>query len=75
MTGAGRTAGTHRRKGRAMTNGTLIRYMDDKHLAEMIRCPYPPHIIHPCGREKGCLDCKLEWLKKEAEYGKIDPEK
>lgn len=53
-----------------MTNGTAIRYMDDKHLAEVIRCPYPPHIIHPCGREKGCLECKLEWLKREAEYGK-----
>lgn len=70
MTRAGRTAGTHRRKGWTMTNGTLIRYMDDKHLAEVIRCPYPRLAGQPCEKKQGCSECKLEWLKKEAEYGK-----
>ena len=72
MTGAGRTAGTHRRKGWTMTNGTLIRYMDDKHLAEVIRCPYPRLAGQPCEKDQGCPECKLEWLKKEAEYGQAD---
>lgn len=58
-----------------MTNGTLIRYMDDKHLAEVIKCPYLRRATQVCKKEQGCPECKLEWLKKEAEYGKIDPEK
>lgn len=51
-----------------MTNGTLIRYMDDEHLAQVIRCPYPRLAGQPCEKEQGCPECKLEWLKKEAEY-------
>lgn len=53
-----------------MTNGTLIRYMDDAHLAEVIRCPYMTSIRgRHCERNrKECPGCKLEWLKREAEY-------
>lgn len=55
-----------------MTNGTLIRYMDDAHLAEVIRCPYMYSIQgrHCEQNRQECPGCKLEWLKKEAEYGK-----
>lgn len=70
--GSGRTAGTRRRKEQTMTNGTVIRYMDDEHLVDVIRCPYPRLVGQPCEKEQGCLDCKLEWLKKEAEYGRAD---
>lgn len=63
--GAGRTAGTRRRKGLTMTNGTLIRYMDDEHLAEVIECP---HNTKCDLSTAACYECKLEWLKKEAEY-------
>lgn len=57
-----------------MTNGTLIRYMDDEHLAQVIRCPYRYSIIgQNCRRSvTECLNCKLKWLKGEAEYGKTD---
>ena len=51
-----------------MTNGTAIRYMDDKHLVDVIRCPYLREYNRICERELECLECKLEWLKKEAEY-------
>ena len=54
-----------------MTNGTLIRYMDDAHLAEVIRCPYMTSIRgRHCERSRQeCPGCKLEWLKKEAQNG------
>lgn len=54
-----------------MTNGTLIRYMDDAHLAEVIRCSYMTSIRgRHCERSRQeCPGCKLEWLKKEAQYG------
>lgn len=55
-----------------MTNGTLIRYMDDEHLAQVIRCPYPRGATQRCEKEQGCPECKLEWLKREAEYGRAD---
>lgn len=48
-----------------MTNGTLIRYMDDEHLAEVIECP---HNTKCDLSTAACYECKLEWLKKEAEY-------
>ena len=49
-----------------MTNGTLIRYMDDEHLAYVIRCPYLREANQICEKEQGCPECKLEWLKMEA---------
>lgn len=70
--GAGRTAGTRRRKGLTMTNGTLVRYMDDAHLAEVIQCPHDTE----CDLldTEACYECKLEWLRKEAEHEKTDQE-
>lgn len=66
----------YRRKRWMVTNGTLIRYMDDEHLAQVIRCPYMNSIQgRHCERNRQeCPECKLEWLRKEAEYGKTDQE-
>lgn len=58
----------YRRKRWMVTNGTLVRYMDDEHLAQVILCPYPHGATQPCEKEQGCPECKLEWLQKEAEY-------
>lgn len=59
----------YRRKRWMVTNGTLVRYMDDEHLAQVIRCPYMYSIQgRRCERSRQeCPGCKLEWLRKEAE--------
>ena len=52
-----------------MTNGTVIRYMDNAHLAQIILCPYAKQ---NCGKGKEeCRECKLAWLQEEAEYGRL----
>ena len=54
------------------TNADKIRAMSDEELAEWIwadACPGIPTTscgVCPEGQEKPCIECWLEWLKKEA---------
>ena len=49
-----------------ITNGDLIRSMNDSALAEVICCPYD---IDPdiCNKKIDCLSCCEEWLKQPIE--------
>ena len=52
-----------------MTNGDLIRMMNDEELAELMNdepCP-PLYRRKRCPEEKNCLECWAEWLKMEAD--------
>ncbi|MCD2492746.1 hypothetical protein LQE92_08905 [Lacrimispora sp. NSJ-141] len=60
-----------------MTNGTRIRYRDNEHLADIIKCPYPVE-DRPCDRlaeERNCKRCKMEWLEREEEKRHMKPYK
>ena len=54
------------RKERSVTNGDMIRQMDDEQLIRYM-IPYVCAMHHVRDCQNNCDDCAREWLKKEAE--------
>lgn len=55
---------TNADKLRAMSDEELAAYIDE-HTAEAMWCNNPPL---DCPQDRECVDCILDWLRKEASY-------